>query len=889
MSGWKTIKTRNRTIKTADIRSLFLDYFRRRDHKVIPSSPVIPFDDPTILFTNAGMNQFKDVFTGRQKPDHPRATSSQKCIRAGGKHNDLDNVGFTARHHTFFEMLGNFSFGDYFKEEAIAYAWEWVTKEAGFPSDRLYASVFEEDDEAFDLWAKIAPELKNGRIMRFGKKDNYWSMGDIGPCGPSSEIHFDRGEKYGVGPQHVVNGDTDRYCEIWNLVFMQYDQLPDGKVVPLPKPSVDTGAGLERLTATLMGAETNYGIDIFQALITVTGELTKTKYEGNCVASHQVIADHVRALSFAIADGAGISNEGQGYVLRRILRRAARHGHLLGMEEPFIYRLVPTLVGEMGQAYPELREKQSHIENVIKSEEESFGRTLDTGLELFDKVAKKLSATGQTVVPGDEVFKLYDTYGFPADLTEIIAADKGFTIDQAGFEKAMEQQKKQSRAGGNFGVGHDQTHQELIDKLEHEGLGGLPPTDFVRSESLKQPSQLLLGSAAGSAIAIVLDRTPFYVEAGGQVADVGAIISDTFSMNVTGTLSHREHIIHFGELTKGAADDIQESQSVTAEVDAERRWDIMRNHTATHLAHAALRNVLGEHIKQSGSYVGPDRLRFDFSHHQPLTQVEIEQVERIVNEQILLASDVNTEEMDVESAKTSGAMALFGEKYGDTVRVVSVPGFSKELCGGTHVTNTSQIGYFMITLETGIASGIRRMEAITGRAAQAHIADLKRFRNEVAATVGRPEAEALAAVRDNREQLKALEKEIKKVRAEMFSGGKQTVGIEQQLGRLKFVANDFGDTDRDTMSAWVDVSKGSAEAVVAVALGQVGGKRTFVSTASGSAVKDQGVHIGDVAKELLPQFGGRGGGKPSFAQGGVGDDVDADAFFEAIKKALSKE
>jgi len=717
------------TIKTDDIRKSFLDYFTHRDHRLVESSPVVPFEDPTILFNNAGMNQFKDVFTGKRKRDFPRACSAQKCIRAGGKHNDLDNVGFTARHHTFFEMLGNFSFGDYFKEQAIAYAWEWVTKEMKLPVDRLYATVYTDDDEAFTLWEKIAPALKNGRIMRFGKKDNYWSMGDIGPCGPCSEIHVDRGEKFGTGPEDKVNGETDRFVEIWNLVFMQYEQTPDGKLLDLPKPSVDTGAGLERITAIMQHCDTNYGIDIFQRIIAAISEWTGAKYNGHS-PSHHVIADHIRALTFALADGAGISNEGRGYVLRRILRRAARHGRELGAKEPFLYRLVPTVVEQMGATYHEIKEKQAHVTNVIKAEEESFARTLDTGLAEFSAVADSVRELGLKKVPGGDVFRLYDTYGFPYDLTEIIAHEQGLELDREGFDAAMAEQQERSRAAGGF----ESHSSEMLRILEKEPPSE-KPTEYVR-ETLETQAEILYRrrseSNTGPNVIVILDRTPFYAESGGQISDEGRIFNDQFEVKVTNMYKFRDYFIHEGVVTKGTTADIKAGAKVTAQVDVERRWDIMRNHTATHLAHAALRQVLGDHVRQSGSYVGPDRLRFDFSHHQPMTPDEIAQVERIVNGQILRGVYVSTEIKDVGEAKKSGAMALFGEKYADKVRVVSVPGFSKELCGGTHVDNVAQIGPFFITLETGIASGVRRLEAVTGREAQKLMLQAKGLVNKIA-------------------------------------------------------------------------------------------------------------------------------------------------------------
>ena len=881
----RTRKPSEETIKTSEIRQSFLDYFARHDHRVVPSSPVIPFEDPTLLFTNAGMNQFKDVFTGQRKVPYSRATSSQKCIRAGGKHNDLDNVGFTARHHTFFEMLGNFSFGDYFKDEAIKYAWAWVTKDLGLDPARLYASVYETDDEAFELWGKIAPELKNGRILRFGKKDNYWSMGDVGPNGPCSEIHYDRGEKYGTGPEDVVNGETDRFVEIWNLVFMQYETTPTGETLSLPKPSVDTGAGLERIAAIMQDADSNYGIDLFQNIIRAISDLTGARYKDN-VASHQVIADHLRALTFAITDGAGISNEGQGYVLRRILRRAARHGRLLGMQEPFIYRLVPTLVTEMGDAFPEIREKQSHVENVIKSEEESFGRTLETGLELFDKVAQKLKATGGTVVPGEDVFKLYDTYGFPFDLTEIIAGEQGLRLDKEGFDTAMEGQRAQSKAGANFSTSVRDT-QKFVDRLVEADLLSQPATEFVRDQGLTANAHLLLSAAENTDVALVLDRTLFYVEAGGQISDTGTLCGTDWEVAVDSLSIYQDRYIHFGHLVRGTAANLT-AGPVTVAVDAERRWDIMRNHTVTHLAHAALRTVLGPHIRQSGSYVGPDRMRFDFSHHQPMTPEEIREVERIVNEKILDGTAVETKIMDIDAARETGAMALFGEKYGDSVRVVSVGDFSMELCGGTHVQNIAQIGPFFITMETGIASGVRRLEAITGRAAIAFMLDAKEFRSEVASVTGRPEKDALDGVQKLRDANAELQKELKKVKADMFSGGGRSVGSEESIGDLTLITHDFAETDRDGMTGWIDSRKDQSGAVVAVAIGRVGGKTVYIASASTDAVKRLKIHVGTVSKEVLPTFGGRGGGKPNFAQGSVADGTEATDVFTAVRKRLAE-
>jgi alanyl-tRNA synthetase len=875
-----------------------LDYFKKNDHRIVPSSPVIPFNDPTLLFTNAGMNQFKDVFTGQRNVDYKRVASVQKCIRAGGKHNDLDNVGFTTRHHTFFEMLGNFSFGDYFKEQAIYYAWEWLTKELKLPIDRLYATVYEDDDEAFTFWEKVASPLKEkGRILRFGRKDNYWAMGDTGPCGPCSEVHFDRGEKFGTGLNDVVNGETERFVEIWNLVFMQYERRQDGQVVDLPKLSVDTGAGLERLTSVIQNVDSVFQIDIFKNIIAAISDITKKKYKetGDTGASHHIIADHVRALTFAIADGAGISNEGQGYVLRRILRRAARHGRLLDMHEPFIYRLVPILVNEMSDAYPEIKEKQNHIEKVIKGEEEAFSRTLDTGCELFGNIAKKVKSTGGTVIDGEDVFRLYDTYGFPYDLTEIMAAERGLSVDIDGFNKLLDAQREQSRISITFGM-------PIEWGTKVKATGAMPvewtsdsATEFVR-DSLSINTKLLGMLTAtemgwkDDSVAILLAETPFYAAAGGQVSDTGKISGKEFVVKIHDIISHREKLIHRGKVVQGSQKQLIKGATVTAEVDADRRWDIMRNHTATHLTHAALRKVLGSHIKQSGSYVGPDRLRFDFSHHQPMTPEEIQAVEEMVNEQILKGSKVDIkEDVPVEEAMASDAMALFGEKYSDKVRVVSVPGFSKELCGGTHIDNTSQIGPFFITLETGIASGVRRLEAITGREAIKYMLSAKQFRQEAASIIGRTEAEALEGMQQLRDNNVALQKEIKKIKTEMFSGTRRPLGKETRVGQVTVVTFEFEEGDKDVMAGWVDAQKDRREPVVALSLGIINGKPTFMTAASGSAVSQFHIDVGELSQQLLPQFGGRGGGKPSFAQGTVAQGTKPLELFEAARLIIKKE
>lgn len=703
-----------------------MKYFADRGHKIVPSSPLIPHDDPTLLFTNSGMVQFKGVFLGLEKRDYKTATSSQKCLRAGGKHNDLENVGFTARHNTFFEMLGNFSFGDYFKQEAIAYAWEYVTKTLGLDPKRLYATVFNEDDDGERLWRKIAPELGD-RILRFDEKDNFWSMGDTGPCGPCSEIHYDRGDKY----SGELNGEGDRFAEIWNLVFMQYDRDDSGKLTPLPKPSIDTGAGLERFSMVLHDAETNYETDLFLPIIRKVEEISRVSYEDESkIVSFRVIADHLRALCFAIADGGIISNEGSGYVLRRILRRAARHGRLLDMHEPFLYRLVGTLSEIMGDHYTEVRSKQKHIELVLRTEEEQFGRTLDTGLEIFEDLVEKVESSGSKVIPGTDIFRLYDTFGFPPDLTEVMARERGLAVDMEGFERELAKQRERSRqqlfsAGGI-------TYDDRIEITD----GQLPR--FIGYDNEEAETRVLTYDDTKMAI----EECPFYSESGGQVGDTGIVEGGDSLFVVENTIKRGDVITLFGHFKKEPPKDRPlYIQKVVALVDHARRADIKRNHTATHLLHKALRMVLGEHVHQSGSLVAPDRLRFDFTHFKAMTAEEIDRVEEIVRAKIKEDLPVKWEYKSLDEAKKMGAMALFGEKYADRVRVVitgrAEDPFSMELCGGTHVDHTADIGEFYITQETAIAAGTRRIEAVTGRGAKEYIAEQEKAIGEMDIFVGK--------------------------------------------------------------------------------------------------------------------------------------------------------
>ncbi len=882
-------------IKSAEIRQSFIDFFKTAEHSHQPSSPVIPQDDPTLLFVNAGMNQFKDVFTGSRKVSYSRAVTSQKCIRAGGKHNDLENVGQTSRHHTFFEMLGNFSFGDYFKEEAITFAWQWVTKHLALDPKRLYATVYEDDDEAFALWGKVAPELKNGRILRFGKKDNFWSMGDVGPCGPCSELHYDLGEHLSKdNPNAWVNTENDRYIEFWNLVFMQYDQPADGgDLKPLPKPSVDTGAGLERIAAIMQGVDSNYETDLFKPLTAHVADITGVKYNpGAKGVSHRVLADHIRALTFALADGGGLSNEGRGYVLRRILRRAARHGRLLGHKEPIIYLLVPTLVNIMGGYFSELIEKKPHIEAVIRSEEERFGELLDTGLELFSTVEKKVKGSGSDTISGQDIFKLYDTYGFPVDMTAIMATEAGLKLDMDGFNMAMHDRKEQSRAGSAFGGRDVGDADKYIAAFEKSGIPD-KPSQFVRGDEspvfdLNAEIVAVQSGDMEGELAIILDRTPFYIEAGGQVGDIGTIESNGSVLNIQQVVKYQDSMIHIGRLDRGGPDDFSAGSKVSARVHTERRRDIMRNHTATHLLHAALREVLGDHVKQSGSLVEASRLRFDFAHFKALTAEEIDRIEEIVNNRILDAMTVSTDEMPTEKAMKSGAMALFGEKYGDTVRVVSVNDYSKELCGGTHVSNTAEIGSFLITEESAIASGVRRIEAVTGRAA----AELSRSGKRIVENLGRalnvPGVQVEEAVERLSAALNDLQKENKKLKTERFSSdsGAQ-VGMAESIGDVEFHYNDFGDTDPDSMAGWTDAFKGTHKPILALAVGHIDDKATFIASASKPAV-DGGYDVGKMFGTMIRGIGGRGGGKANFARGGLPTGIAFDELVNRAKETIRK-
>jgi alanyl-tRNA synthetase len=746
-------------MSAADVRSAFLEFFRVHAHAIVPSSSLVPANDPTLLFTNAGMVQFKDVFLGRETRDYLRAASSQRCVRAGGKHNDLENVGYTARHHTFFEMLGNFSFGDYFKREAIRFAWDFLIFNLGLDPARLWCTVYKDDDEAADIWLKevgVSPR----RFARMGEASNFWAMGDTGPCGPCSEIFYDHGPEVAGGPPGSPDEDGDRYVEIWNLVFMQYNRSADGTLTPLPKPSVDTGMGLERIAAVMQGVHSNYDIDLFKNLIRAAGRLAGTSVLTS--SSLRVIADHIRASAFLVVDGVLPSNEGRGYVLRRIIRRAIRHGYKLGIHDPFFYKLVPVLAQEMGTAYPELVSRRAVTERVLRQEEERFAETLANGMVLLESAIRNLR--GAKIIDGETVFKLYDTYGFPADLTADVARERGLTIDMSGFESAMEQQRRRSQESSKFGA--DQGSAAKVDT--HTVFRG-----YEELRSMGQVAALLKDGAAVKTLAtgekseVVLDRTPFYAESGGQVGDAGELGGAGVRFVVSDTQKRGAAHAHIGEVVEGA---IRVGDTLEARVDAERRQATVLNHTATHLLHAALRTVLGTHVQQKGSLVAPDRLRFDFAHYQAATPDELREIERLVNAQIRANAAGEIRVMDYDAAVAEGAIALFGEKYDKEVRVLKLGDFSMELCGGTHVQRAGDIGLFKITSESGVASGVRRIEALTGAAALAYVEQNDALLRDLAGLVRGSREELSDKVREQLERVKQLEREVRTLKDRLASG-----------------------------------------------------------------------------------------------------------------------
>ncbi|WP_100640409.1 alanine--tRNA ligase [Marinobacter salexigens] len=856
-------------MKTAELRQAFLDYFKQQGHTIVPSSSLVPADDPTLLFTNAGMNQFKDVFLGREVRDYNRATTTQKCVRAGGKHNDLENVGYTARHHTFFEMLGNFSFGDYFKRDAINYAWTFLTGEQwlNLPSERLWITVYADDDEAYDIWNKEVG-VPADRIIRIGDNggapyasDNFWQMGDTGPCGPCTEIFYDHGPDVAGGPPGSPEEDGDRYIEIWNVVFMQYNRTADGEMLNLPKPSVDTGMGLERVTAVMQGVHSNYEIDLFDDLLkaasAILGGAATTE------ASLRVVADHIRSCAFLISDGVMPSNEGRGFVLRRIIRRAARHGNKLGATGPFFYKLTAALVELMGDAFPQLVSSQKQIEKVLLQEEEQFVKTLDKGLRLLEQDIAELKGD---VIPGETVFTLYDTYGFPVDLTNDIARERGLTLDYDGYEKAMESQRERARAASKFGIDYNAAGLSIDGKTEFTGHEHIDGHERIRAVFVNGEEKT---AEAGDEAIVVLERTPFYAESGGQVGDTGLLTWSGGRFKVTDTRKDGDNHLHVGTLIEG---ELFEGLEVDARIDHARRERIRRNHSATHLLHAALRKVLGEHVGQKGSLVDPDKLRFDFSHFEAVTPEQLKEIERQVNEQILGNTAVQTDITDMEQAQAKGAMALFGEKYGDVVRVLSMgaDSYSVELCGGTHVNRTGDIGLFRITSESGISSGVRRIEAVSGFGALEWVDETERTLRETARLVKGSRETVIEKVQQTVDRNRQLEKDVDALKAKLASSaGSDLADSAVEVAGLKVVASELEGADRKTLMDTADQLKNKLGEGVVVLASVEDGKVTLVAGVTKTATGR--IKAGDLMKHLAALVDGKGGGRPDMAQGGGND------------------
>ena len=847
---------------SAEIRQKFLDFFASRGHQIVPSSSLVPGNDPTLLFTNAGMVQFKDTFLGDEQRDYNRATSSQRCVRAGGKHNDLENVGYTARHHTFFEMLGNFSFGDYFKRDAIKYAWEFLTVELGLPAEKLWVTVFEDDAEAEKIWLEEM-KIDPGRFSRLGEKDNFWAMGDTGPCGPCSEIFYDHGADVPGGPPGSPDEDGDRYIEIWNLVFMQYERKTDGSMTPLPKPSVDTGAGLERVAAVMQNVHSNYEIDLFQDLLKAISKITGVSDLND--NSLKVIADHIRSCSFLIVDGVLPSNEGRGYVLRRIVRRAVRHGYQLGVKDIFFYKIVAALVEVMGTAYPELVQKQKSVEKALKDEEEQFARTLENGMSILEKAIASLDGN---IISGETVFRLYDTYGFPVDLTADVAREHDLSLDMDGFETAMAVQKDQARAASNFGS---------VAKLE---IASSEVTDFIGYEKLQGTAKLLSifadsievqSASEGDEVLLLLDCTPFYGESGGQVGDTGLLTSENASFEVLDTQKQGDAFVHRGVLRTGT---LRVGEQLSAVVAAEARAAITLNHSATHLMNAALRSVLGDHVLQKGSLVDAGRLRFDFSHTSAVGSDELKDIENQVNGEILRNTPVGKEILPIEKAQEKGALALFGEKYGDEVRVVTMGGdYSVEFCGGTHVERTGDIGLFKIVSESGISSGVRRIEAVTGKGALALIEKEEQTLRQICEIVKSNNDDVLDKVQALASNTKSLEKQLEQLKSKMASSaGSDLASQAEEIAGVKVLVAVVEGFNPKTLRDTADQLKNKLGSAVVVLMTGAEGKVSIVAGVSKDLVGK--VKAGDLANMVAVQLGGKGGGRPDMAMAG-GNDISA--------------
>ena len=846
---------RLKSMTSSEIRGSFLEFFRKNGHAVLPSSSLVPGNDPTLLFTNAGMVQFKDVFLGKEVRDYSRAATAQRCVRAGGKHNDLENVGYTARHHTFFEMLGNFSFGDYFKREAIHFAWNFITGTLGIPKDRLWVTVFQEDDEAERIWTEEIG-IDPTRCTRLGQKSNFWSMGETGPCGPCTEIFYDHGAEIAGGPPGSPDEEGDRYVEIWNLVFMQYDRSSDGVLVPLPKPSVDTGMGLERVAAVMQGVHSNYDIDLFKSLIRSAAEVTGTHDLES--SSLRVIADHIRACTFLIVDGVVPSNEGRGFVLRRIIRRAIRHGYKLGQTQPFFHKLVPSLVREMGAYYTELRSGEARAIQILAQEESRFAETLTTGMALLDAETAKLTST---VIPGETAFRLHDTYGFPLDLTADVARERGLTIDQAGFDAAMEAQRVRASAASKFGA-EQRGLVKLSGKTDFLGYDRLSDTGVVTS--LIFDGAVVDALRPGQEGQVILDHTPFYAESGGQIGDAGVLIGATARFTVRDTQKIDASFAHIGVLDAG---ELRVGDAVEARVDSERRISIALNHSATHLLHAALRKVLGLQVEQKGSLVAAERLRFDFSHTQALSPEELRRVEELVNSAIRRNSPVETRVMALDEAVAAGAMSLFGEKYESDVRVLSIGDFSMELCGGTHVERSGDIGLFKILSESGVAAGVRRVEAVTGKTAYEWIVHTEQVLRDIAAMLRGSREDVDEKVRELVERSRRLEKEVQQLKSKLTSGqGGDLTSQAKDVGGIKVLAAQIDGADAKSLRDAVDQLKSKLGSSVIVLATVQDGKVVLVAGVSADLLNR--MKAGEIAGAVAAQVGGKGGGRADFAQAG---------------------
>ena len=866
-------------MKSVDVRNTFIKFFEENRHKFVKSAPVVPFEDPSLLFTNAGMNQFKNIFLGLEKRDYSRAANTQKCIRVSGKHNDLEEVGKDTYHHTFFEMLGNWSFGDYYKKEAIVWAWELLTDVWKLPKDKLYATVFRDDDEAETLWRTMT-DIEKDHVLRYDEKDNFWEMGETGPCGPCSEIHIDLGpeacdKKHEKGHRCEVNGGCARYIELWNLVFIQFNRDESGELKELASKHIDTGMGFERMTAVLQGVSSNYETDLFIPIIDKISELSGHQYSPEESGTpHRVIADHVRALTFAIADGALPSNEGRGYVLRRILRRASRFARKLNMHEPMIYKLVPVIVDVMGEAFPEIAEKHQYISMVIKAEEEGFNQTVDRGIELFDKLIIDLKLSGKSQIPGKDAFKLYDTYGFPLDLTMLMAEENQFTVDTDGFSKEMDAQRQRARKSGKWEYAVDFNYDNW--ETVTPGIDSV----FFGYEKMETNAEIRKIKREEDVIFITLSETPFYGESGGQIGDMGEIQGSNFKLQIVNTLKEGERIIH---IAKGKLPDGDIDPTVTAVIDKERRMRTARNHTATHLLQAALRRVLGDHVHQTGSFVSPERLRFDLTHFEKISKEELEKIEKMVNRKIMANLPVTPVELSLDDARNEGAMMLFGEKYDEHVRMIKIDDYSKELCGGTHLRMTGEMGSFRIVSEASVASGVRRIEAITGDYAYEHAMKEKEIIESLKERLNVIPDELVARVESMITEKKNLEKEIQSMKKEEAQDDiLNMVDHARSLNGMKIVLSEIKISDIESLKTTGDILRNNLKSGVGVLATVINGKVNFLCVVTDDLIKDKKFHAGDIVKKVAAIAGGSGGGRPHLALAGA---RDAGKIAKALEEA----